>query len=300
MLGGLGGLALTASAGLGYAVGVEPHWFRITRYRVTPKSWAKGLRLRLAVLADLHTCEPFMTASDVRAIVAATNAQEPDLVALLGDYVADHRYVQAPVPLEEWARALAGLHAPLGVHAILGNHDWWDDKAVMRRRNGSPRIRLALEDVGIPVYENDARLLRKGEQAFWIAGLGDQWAFPRREQAANGKPTWTYTGVDDVPTLLSRVNDQSPVILMAHEPDAFAGMSDRVSLTLAGHMHGGQVRIAGYSPFLPSRFGDRYRYGHIVEQGRHMIVSGGLGCSFLPARFGSPPEIVLVDIGADA
>ncbi|MBD0271010.1 MAG: metallophosphoesterase, partial [Acetobacteraceae bacterium] len=68
-------------------------------------------------------------------------------------------------------------------------------------------------------------------------------------------------------------------------------------LTLAGHTHGGQVRLFGHSPVVPSRFGNRYAYGHVVEEGRHLIVSGGLGCSVAPIRFGAPPEIVLVELG---
>jgi predicted MPP superfamily phosphohydrolase len=72
---------------------------------------------------------------------------------------------------------------------------------------------------------------------------------------------------------------------------------DRVSLTLSGHTHGGQIRVLGYAPVVPSRFNNRYAYGHIVENDRNLIVSGGLGCSLLPIRFGSPPEIVVVDLG---
>ena len=74
-------------------------------------------------------------------------------------------------------------------------------------------------------------------------------------------------------------------------------MPDRVSLTLSGHTHGGQVRMFGYSPMVPSRYGNRYAYGHIVEDNRHLVVSGGLGCSILPVRIGVPPEIVMVDVG---
>jgi predicted MPP superfamily phosphohydrolase len=95
---------------------------------------------------------------------------------------------------------------------------------------------------------------------------------------------------------LRQITDDARVLLMAHEPDIFPKVADRVALTLAGHTHGGQVRILGYAPVVPSRYGDRYVYGHKVEQGRHLIVSGGLGCSTLPIRFGSPPEIVLVDL----
>jgi predicted MPP superfamily phosphohydrolase len=81
---------------------------------------------------------------------------------------------------------------------------------------------------------------------------------------------------------------------------------ERVALTLSGHTHGGQVRVFGYSPVVPSRFRNRYAYGHIVETRagmatpRHLIVSGGLGCSIAPVRFGVPPEILLVELGASA
>jgi predicted MPP superfamily phosphohydrolase len=97
---------------------------------------------------------------------------------------------------------------------------------------------------------------------------------------------------------LWQVTDDAPVVLMAHEPDIFPNVPERVSITLAGHTHGGQVRVFGFAPFAPSRFGSRYAYGHKIENGRHMIVSGGLGCSSLPMRFGSPPEIVVVELGA--
>lgn len=296
---GLGGLALTASAGVGYAVGIEPFALRVTRYRITPPAWPQGLQLRIAALADLHVCDPFMPLALVDRIVATTNALDVDLVALLGDYVGDHLMVRVPVPMAHWAKSLAGLNAPLGTHAVLGNHDWWDDKRVICRRSGIPRIRSVLEDAGIPVYENTARLLVKAGHPFWIGGLGDQWAFPLGRSERRGRFGSPYLGTDDTPALLARVTTAAPLILMAHEPDIFAELPSRVSMTLAGHMHGGQVRIAGYCPRLPSRFGDRYRYGHVVENGRHMVVSGGLGCSLLPIRIGVPPEIVVVDLGAE-
>jgi uncharacterized protein len=85
---------------------------------------------------------------------------------------------------------------------------------------------------------------------------------------------------------------------LAHEPDIFPKVPNRVALTVSGHTHGGQVRLAGFSPVVPSKFGNRYAYGHVVERDRHLIVSGGLGCSILPVRFGVPPEVVLVELGA--
>ena len=91
--------------------------------------------------------------------------------------------------------------------------------------------------------------------------------------------------------------DGDPVILLAHEPDIMLRVPERVSLVLSGHTHGGQVRLFGWSPVVPSRYGNRYAYGHVREQ-CDLIVSGGLGCSIIPVRFGMPPEIVLVSITA--
>ena len=89
------------------------------------------------------------------------------------------------------------------------------------------------------------------------------------------------------------------MLLLAHEPDIFPAMPERVSLTLAGHTHGGQIRLPLVWPhFVPSKYGARFAYGHIIENDRHMIVSGGLGTSIVPARLGVPPEIVHVTLGA--
>ena len=90
-----------------------------------------------------------------------------------------------------------------------------------------------------------------------------------------------FVGLDDLQGTLARVTDGAPVILLAHEPDIFPDVPERVSLTLSGHTHGGQVRLFGYSPVVPSRFGNRYAYGHVVEDDRHLIVSGGLGFSIV-------------------
>ena len=93
------------------------------------------------------------------------------------------------------------------------------------------------------------------------------------------------------------MTDDAPVILLAHEPDIFPQVPSRVALTLSGHTHGGQVRLFGYSPVVPSDYGNRYAYGPVEETGRHLVVSGGLGYSGIPVRFGVPPEITVVDLG---
>ena len=102
------------------------------------------------------------------------------------------------------------------------------------------------------------------------------------------------------------MTDDAPILLMAHEPDLFPQVKAadrRIALTVSGHTHGGQVRLFGHSPVVPSRFGNRYAYGHIIEprpdgSDAHLVVSGGLGCSIAPVRFGVPPEIVLLELGA--
>jgi predicted MPP superfamily phosphohydrolase len=286
-------LGVVGAATSAYAVVVEPLIrLRVTRYDVTPRRWPADLPLTIAVISDLHACKPWMDLERIDSIVRQTNELKPDLVVLLGDYVAGLRiYRTAEVHSHEWSKALAGLKAPLGVHAILGNHDWWADRTAQTNRRGPTFSRLALERVGIPVYENDAVRLTKSGRSFWLAGLGDQLAFaPFRRRNPGFK-----VGVDDLPATLSKVPDGDPVILLAHEPDIMPHVPERVSLVLSGHTHGGQVRLLGWSPVVPSAYGNRYAYGHVREQ-CDLIVSGGLGCSIMPVRFGMPPEIVLVSI----
>ena len=291
-----------STAGGGYAV-AESFGEKVTRYQVTPTNWTPGLNLRLAVLADLHVCEPWMSLERLAGIVEQTNALGADAVLLLGDYVVGHGLgkFSTPVTVGSWATVLANLKAPLGVHAVLGNHDWWDELEVQLKRKGPTRAGLALSAVGIPVYENNVLRLKKDGHAFWLAGLGDQWAFwPTERDFTRNEDLGPigYIGVHDLPGTLRQVTDDAPVILMAHEPDIFADVPDRVSVTVSGHTHGGQIQILGYRPVVPSRFGSRFAYGHIIEQGRNLVVSGGLGCSKLPVRFGCPPEIVLIDVSA--
>ncbi len=291
------GLAALGALSLGgYAFGIEPLRLRVQRYAVSPSGWPEGLHLKVAALADIHACRPWMSVERIEHIVEVTNSLKADVIVLLGDYAAGHHWVTDQVPSNEWSRALSGLQAPLGAHAILGNHDWWDDRTAQERGSGPVIGRQALERAGIPVYENEVAKLHKGANAFWLAGLGDQLALLSGRRWGRR----TLEGVDDLPGMLAKINDTAPVVLLAHEPDIFPRVPDRVALTLSGHTHGGQVRLFGYSPVVPSRFGNRYAYGHVTEGSRHLIVSGGLGCSIAPVRFGVPPEIVVVEISAPA
>jgi uncharacterized protein len=279
-LAGVAGLVMPSTAA--YAAAQATRDLIVTDYRPVPTRWPDAHRLRITVVADLHAGGPNMGRERVRQVVDAAQALNSDLIVVLGDFFATHRFVTERVPHPVWAAELGRLKARLGVYAILGNHDWWYDL------NG---VRSALAAVRIPVLENDAVLLDDRGRRFWLAGLGDQlayWLGPSR-----------FRGVDDLPGTLARITTDDPVILLAHEPDIFTKVPERVALTLAGHTHGGQIVLPFMPPFwAPSEFGARFAYGHIVEQGRHMIVSGGLGCSKVPMRLGVPPEIVRVTLGA--
>ncbi|WP_024519080.1 metallophosphoesterase [Bradyrhizobium sp. Tv2a-2] len=291
-LAGIGAFGASTTA---YGFGEPLFRLDVTRYQLSPSRWPKDFPLKIAVVADLHACDPWMSVDHIDEIVKRTNALGADLIVMLGDYVAGHRHITRKIPAEEWAQVLAGLRAPLGVHAILGNHDYWDDFIVQHSGQGPTAARRALEDVGIPVYENDAVRLNIGGRPFWLAGLGDQLAY---WPARRFRPV-RRIGVDDLGATLAKVTDDAPVILLAHEPDVAAHVPDRVALQLSGHTHGGQVRLLGWSPVVPTRYGNRLAYGHARFK-CDVIVSGGLGCSIMPFRLGVPPEIVLVTLGEQA
>ena len=279
---GAGVLGLAAATGA-YGGAIEPLELTVSRYAPTPPGWPAGHKLAITVIADLHAGGPDMALPHIRRVVDTAQALQSDLVVLLGDFKAWYRYFNwEPVADSLWAGELARLEAPLGTWAILGNHDWWHDLS---------GVRTALAAARIPVLENDAVLLGPVGRRFWLAGIGDQLAY----QLGNGR----YRGVDDLPGTLKRVQTDDPVLLLVHEPDIFPNIPDRVGLTLAGHTHGGQIRLPLVWPhFVPSQYGARFAYGHVIEDGRHMIVSGGLGTSIIPARLGVPPEIVHVTLGA--
>ena len=218
----------------------------------------------------------------VRQVVDAAQALDSDLIVILGDYFATHRFVTERVPHPAWAAELGRLKARLGVYAILGNHDWWYDVAGVRK---------ALAAVRIPVLENDAVLLDDRGRRFWLAGLGDQLAHGLGRAGSGASTICPARSRASPPTIRSSCWCTSRIFSPRVPP--------RVALTLAGHTHGGQIVLPFMPPlWTPSEYGARFAYGHIVEQGRHMIVSGGLGCSKVPLRLGVPPEIVRVTLGA--
>jgi uncharacterized protein len=288
---GLGASAVSFGA---YAIGIEPMLApRVVRYAVTPSGWPPDLKLRIVTLSDFHACDPWMTVERIRSIVETANGLGGDIILLLGDYVAGSRIVKKYGDSNAWGPELGRLKAPLGVHAILGNHDWWEDRIAMRNGAGPTFVHRALAAAGIPVLDNDAVRLVHGGRPFWLAGLGDQLAFvPTRRSGRRGD--------DDLIGALRKLTDDAPVILMAHEPDIFPRVKSlprHVALTLCGHTHGGQVNLLGWRPVSASRLSARYARGHFREDDRDLLVTSGLGCSIAPIRIGVPPEIMVVELG---
>ena len=224
----------------------------------------------MALISDLHAGAPYIDAVKIARMVEAVNQATPDLVLLLGDYTIHGVVAGDYLPIEAVAPLLDGLEAPLGRFAVLGNHDWWDD---------APGITAALRQAGITVLDEELVRIARPGGALWLAGLADLW---------EGRP--------DPAALLAGVSDAAPVLVLSHNPDVFPLVPARAALTVAGHTHGGQVKLPLLGrPVVPSEHGQRFAYGHVVEEGRHLYVTAGLGTSILPVRFGVPPEVVHSD-----
>jgi predicted MPP superfamily phosphohydrolase len=264
---------------------------RVTSYALTPRGWPAGLKLRAAVIADLHACEPWMDLGRIEAICAQTQALDADIILLLGDYVSGMRLRTGEVADVDWATALGKLTAPLGVHAVLGNHDYWEDRAFQLDQSKTPLARTALREAGIATYVNEVVRLQKDGHAFWLAGLGDQLGILR---APDGRP---IVGLDDLEGTLAQIPEGEPALLLAHEPDIFPRVPDHISLTLSGHTHGGQISLLGWRPWAASLGSRRFPAGHYTVEGRELVVSRGLGCSVVPVRIGNWPEIVMLELG---
>ncbi|HRK25145.1 MAG TPA: metallophosphoesterase [Beijerinckiaceae bacterium] len=288
--------ALAGAFGFGgYAFGIEPaHRLTLARYRLRPDRFG-GLKLRIACFSDLHASEPQMGEARITAMVDLLNSLGADVILALGDYGMGQTFYARPVPLTRVSGLLSRLRAPLGQYAVLGNHDYWGSSLKnwpytrAKVNDTADGYRTMLREGGFTLLENDVVRLSAAGRPFWLVGTGSSIALPIRASH--------FESFADLDGQLAKLTDDAPAILMAHEPDLFVRVPGRIALTLSGHTHGGQVRLFGYSPHTPSNYGNRFAYGHIIEDDRHLIVSGGLGTSVLPVRFGVPPEVLLIEIG---
>jgi predicted MPP superfamily phosphohydrolase len=269
---GLTGVALAGYAGL-----VEPRLLTMPGVTVRTHRWLPGWPpLRIAILADLHAAWPHVTAARLGSIARRIVAADPDIVVLPGDFVSTRTPGVVPLAIEAVARALAPLAAAVPSFAVLGNHDY---------DLGGRRVHAALEEVGIEVLHNRARPMAWAGGALWLAGVGCM-----------------RSGRADLRSAMRDIPEEGPAILLSHIPDIFPKVSDAVVLTVAGHTHGGQVRLPLVGPLVTmSRLPRHMTRGLHAAGGRHLYVSSGIGTSGLPIRFGVRPEVAMLTLqGAGA
>jgi predicted MPP superfamily phosphohydrolase len=227
--------------------------------------------LKIAIIADLHAGAPYIDEAKIRQVVEQTLETKPDIILLLGDYVIHNVVGGRPIPFATVASLLGALKAPLGVYAVLGNHDWWENPV---------SIASLLTKAGITVIDDRAMSIVRNGQRFFLVGLSD-----------------FYQGVHDVAYALRGMPAGHKALCITHTPDIFPVLPDACLLTLAGHTHGGQVRLPLLgTPIVPSAYGSRYAAGLIKEKGHFLFVATGIGTSIIPVRFGVPPEISVVTI----
>ncbi|HXS08008.1 MAG TPA: metallophosphoesterase [Rhizomicrobium sp.] len=261
--------------GLGLALDafwLEPSSLRLARYDVTLEA-PKLKGLKIAVISDLHGGAPYIGTDKIDQVVALANDAHPDLILLTGDYVIEDVVGGRHMPVETIVAHLKGLKAPLGVYAVMGNHDRWE---------GAPHIARAFEQGGIPVLENAPVQFKRGGDVLTLIGIGDH-----------------YSGGSNVKQAMAGVPKDAQALCFTHSPDVFPDLPNTCALTIAGHTHGGQVWL----PILgriavahQSDYGQRYAIGVIRENGKTLFVSPGIGTSGLPVRFMVPPEVSLVTI----
>lgn len=221
---------------------------------------------KVAHLTDIHLDGTRAATERLCEAVAWINAQQPDLIALTGDFLTLKRPGDTGVLVD----ALRTLRAADGVYAVLGNHD--------HKRNYYA-VTSALKAAGVTLLNNAVLPLERGGEVLYLCGVDSL----SRKRAR----------LDRVLRTLPR---GAAVILMAHEPD-FADVSAitrRFDLQLSGHAHGGQIRIPLLTRLALPVYGTRYSNGLYLVHRMVVYSNRGLGTTGLPLRFRCPPEVALI------
>ena len=220
---------------------------------------------RIAFISDLHYKSLFGQTS-LRNLVRLLNKQKADVLLMGGDYQEGCEHVE---PL---FAALSEVKTPMGTYGVMGNNDY---------ERCHDEIIHTMEHYGMHVLEHKVDTIRKDGQQILIAGVRDPF-----NMAKNGVS----------PTLALSPKDF--VILLVHTPDYVEDVSvANTDLALAGHTHGGQVRIFGKAPIQNSHYGMRFLTGLAYNSAQiPLIVTNGIGTSQLPIRMGAPAEIIMITL----
>jgi predicted MPP superfamily phosphohydrolase len=248
-----------------YGSFVAPRALVVRHESVTIGEGAHDRTVRIALVSDTHL-GGYRFQHDAARLVEAINAEEPDLVLLLGDIASTLDGVRMLKPF-------SGLRSRYGAYGVLGN---WDYGA------GAVDIRRGVESQGIEIMTNEAYQAVPGDDALWIAGVDD-----------------VEFGSPDLDAALDEVPEGAAVILASHNPDiAHPAEKAGVDLLVAGHTHGGQIRLPGIGsvPPLPTKLGRRYDKGMFEIGPMRMFLTSGAGESGPRARLFDPPEIVILTV----
>jgi uncharacterized protein len=254
-----------------YVHAIEPNWLDIKTVDLTLPHLSKEFEgYKIVQLTDIHA-DRWMTEARLGRIVEEVNRQEPDLVALTGDYVTKAAPTYGPN-----LKAFRNLKAKDGSFAVLGNHDHWGDDSKV--------LVDILQEVGVTVLHNEVKSIDRPSSQLNIAGVGDVWA-----------------GQNDLTKVISALPEQGASIMLAHEPD-FAdetAPTKRFDLQLSGHSHGGQVHIPFMKRVLPP-LGKLYPSGQYQVGEMIQYTSRGIGVAGLRVRLNCRPEITILRLHAPA
>lgn len=248
----------------------QPHVVRL--YALTLPGWPRFSRpLRIAFLSDFHVGSHTGDVARLETIAKDAAAHSPDLVLFGGDYMNMQPLGGGRVPPSTIAHALSRIAGRAGRFAILGNHDYM---------YGKLEVTAALRGAGIVVLDHGQQAITYEKHSIDVIGVPDahvHWV------AGKG--------------LLTGLSREKPAIVLTHDPARFAEVPAGPFLTLAGHTHGGQIKLPGLGVLMnASRAPMRWTHGLVVEGGRHMVVTAGLGTSSVPLRVGVPPEFAIIDV----
>lgn len=246
---------------------IEPYWIEYKETVFSSEKIPESFNhIKIVFVSDIHH-SPVYPKRRLKALVKKINSLQPDLILLGGDYINEQKYVQSC--FEEFI----DLQAPLGVYAVLGNHDY---------RVGAKLVMDAMEKSGITCLNNKSVWLSKDQDTIKLGGVEDYW---------NGKP--------DIQPTIWDVQSKDFVILLSHNPDFTEEIqSKKVDLVICGHNHGGQGTIFGFwAPFITSKYGQKYRTGLVETAYTKVLVSNGVGnVGNLPIRFFARPQINIIHL----
>ena len=269
------GIFWGALAGASAAEGFlrEPFQLDITRFAVTSSQLPHGFDgLKIAQLSDLHLhriSRAYRTAIDV------IGREHPALVAITGDLV--DRPEETSACLSYLSQLCAVARVPVVV--VPGN---WDHRAFPTRQSIAAWHQRLQAETGVRVLANQNVVLRRHGDRMWLVGTDDP-----------------YFGHADLDASFKGVPDTAFALVLTHAPEAFEELAQRpaAQLVLAGHTHGGQVRL----PFIgalrvPSRYGTRFAHGLYQLGDTLFYVNAGMGMSHLPIRFLCRPELTFITL----